>query len=115
MRLALALPFPAQLKEHCSFSFLQNKTFTQSGAAKEGQSNETIFVSEVQIQQVLDDNIISEDDPVIHSTSVLPTVVVDKAQDESDDEDIEVDVDGSDSEQSDTHLIPGNLKYSVLL
>lgn len=115
MRLALALPFPAQLKGHCSFSFLQNKTFTQSGAAKEGQSNETIFVSEVQIQQVLDDNIISEDDPVIHSTSVLPTVVVDKAQDESDDEDIEVDVDGSDSEQSDTHLIPGNLKYSVLL
>ena len=110
LRLALALPFPAQLKEHCSFSFLQNKTFAQSGAAKEGQSNETIFVSEVQIQQVLDDNIISEDDPVIHSTSVLPTVVVDKAQDESDDEDIEVDVDGSDSEQSDTHLIPGNLK-----
>lgn len=40
---------------------------------------------------------------------------MDKAQDESDDEDIEVDVDGSDSEQSDTHLIPGNLKYSVLL
>ena len=115
MRLALALHFPAHLKEHCSFSFLQNKTFAQSGAAKEGQSNETIFVSEVQIQQVLDDNIISDDDPVIHSTSVLPTVVVDKAQDESDDEDIEVDVDGSDSEQSDTHLIPGNLKYSVLL
>ena len=52
---------------------------------------------------------------MIHSTSVLPTVVVDRAQDESDDEDIEVDVDGSDSEQSDTHLIPGNLKYSVLL
>ena len=40
---------------------------------------------------------------------------MDKAQDESDDEDIEVDVDGSDSEQSDTHLIPGNLKYSVSL
>lgn len=97
-----------QVKNYAKQYFRQkNKTFAQSGAAKEGQSNETIFVSEVQIQQVLDDNIISEDDPEIHSTSVLPTVVVDKAQDESDDEDIEVDVDGSDSEQSDTHLIPG--------
>ncbi|XP_022802345.1 histone H2A deubiquitinase MYSM1-like isoform X2 [Stylophora pistillata] len=97
-----------QVKNYAKQYFKQkNKTLAQSVAAKEEQSNETIFVSEVQIQQVLDDNIISEDDQVIQSTAVLPSVVEEKAQNESDDEDIEVDVDGSDSEQSDIHLIPG--------
>ena len=58
------------------------------------------------LADVVNHNSVLEDEQVLHSTFVSLPVDKDRAQNESD-EDVEVDIDGSDSEDLNACLIPG--------
>ncbi|KAJ7383354.1 Myb-like, SWIRM and MPN domains 1 [Desmophyllum pertusum] len=99
-----------QVKNYAKQYFRQkNKALVESEATQgsiEDQSKADTFVVASDVEQVVNENSVSEDEQAVQSTFVSSPVAKDKPQCESD-EDIEIDVDGSDSEELNTHLIPG--------
>jgi len=82
----------------------QTKALAESQAiqgAIEEQSKDRLVLADV-----VNDNSVLEDEQVLHSTFVSSPVDKYRAQNESD-EDVEVDIDGSDSEDLNACLIPG--------
>lgn len=84
----------------------QNKALAESqpqGSIEE-QSKDGFALADV--ENVLNENSVLENEQVIQSTFVSSLVDEERPQTESD-EDVEVDIDGSDSEELNTCLIPG--------
>lgn len=70
----------------------------------EEQAKDRLVLADV--EDVVDHDSVLENEQVLHSTFLSSPVDKDRAQNESD-EDVEVDIDGSDSEDLNACLIPG--------
>ena len=97
---------------YCVFlypSFLQNKspvTFEINETQGIQEQCDEMFVV-ANVEEVVSDNCVTEEDQSCQSSNVFLVSSVNSDCAESD-EDIEVDIDGSDSEGDDNSLIPGN-------
>ena len=90
-------------------SFLQNKspvTFEINETQGIQEQCDEMFVV-ANVEEVVSDNCVTEEDQSCQSSDVFLVSSVNSDCAESD-EDIEVDIDGSDSEGDDNSLIPGN-------
>ena len=90
-------------------SFLQNKspvTFEINETQGIQEQCDEMFVV-ANVEEVVSDNCVTEEDQSCQSSNVFLVSSVNSDCAESD-EDIEVDIDGSDSEGDDNSLIPGN-------
>ena len=85
----------------------QNKARAESQVIQENteeQSKDSLVLAAV--ENVVNENCALEDEQVLQSTFVSSPVDKDRPQNESD-EDVEVDIDGSDTEELNACLIPG--------
>ena len=86
---------------------LQTKALTESQVTQgstEEKSKDRLALEDV--EDVVNENSVSEDEQVIHSAFETSPVNKDRSQNESD-EDVEVDIDGSDNDEVNPCLIPG--------